>query len=149
MRIDRNKSRAKSNNPSNPNKNVCGLAILRHLRAENLGRYCHTLPDIVYNLRKKYTVRSRMSTLAPRPISGKLRSVGFVRRAIRAHERNSCYPPCHESAQFRHVHGYLVYVNKHVLFLDTNGDTIVDTAPRQKDHRKVKSVYVVYSEVTP
>jgi hypothetical protein len=146
MTIDRNKSRAKSNNPSNPNKNVCGLAILRHLRAENLGRYCHTLPDIVYNLRKKYTVRSRMSTLAPPPISGKLRSVGFIRREIKAHEKK--LSKSYDGLNII-THGYLVYVSSHVLFLDTNGDTIVDTAPRHRDHRKVKSVYVVYSEVTP
>ena len=84
-----------------------------------------------------------MSTLAPRPTSGKLRSVGFVRTQIRAHEKRLA-----KSYDGLNIitHGYLVYVSSHVLFLDTNGDTIVDTAPRKRDHRKVRAVFVVYGD---
>ena len=71
--------------------------------------------------------------------------MGVVRRQIRAHEKKLAQS--YDGLNII-IHGYLVYVSSHVLFLDTNGDTIVDTAPRKRDHRKVRAVYVVYGRMS-
>jgi hypothetical protein len=39
---------------------------------------------------------------------------------------------------------YLVQVPEHVLLLDENGETIIDTAKRRRDARKILSIYAVY-----
>lgn len=39
---------------------------------------------------------------------------------------------------------YVVGVDKHILLLDSTGETIVDTDPRKRDRRVIKKVYAVY-----
>jgi len=39
---------------------------------------------------------------------------------------------------------YMVTVERHCLLLDENGNTIVDTAPRKRDRRKVKAIHAVF-----
>jgi hypothetical protein len=39
---------------------------------------------------------------------------------------------------------YIVRVESHVLLLDSDGKTVVDTAPRKRDRRKVKGILAVW-----
>ena len=119
--------RKKSNNSENPNKNICTLAVVEALGCDAETRYLHRVKDVVYALRKRYTVRSRCSQ-----IRGK--SVGKIRKLCEklANEVDS-----------RTVY-FLVRVEGHVLLLDRTGQTRVDTDPRKRDARKVKDFYIIY-----
>jgi hypothetical protein len=118
-------NRKRSNNSADPNKNICVLAVAKTLGVENESRYFHYTQDLVRAARTKYTVRSRMSYV-------KGCSVGQAR------------PKLAEMVSEVNAIGYIVQVAGHVLFLKPNGKTIIDTAPRLRDKRKVLSVYVVY-----
>jgi hypothetical protein len=74
-----------------------------------------------------WAVRSRKSNL----IKGS-KSVGAVRKAIKGY------------TDYTDDVKYLVHVKGHVLLLDSNGDTIVDTAPRQVDRRRVYNVWAIF-----
>lgn len=39
---------------------------------------------------------------------------------------------------------YLVRIYGHVLLLDQNGETVVDTAPRKRDVREVRKIHAVF-----
>jgi hypothetical protein len=39
---------------------------------------------------------------------------------------------------------YVVMVDHHVLMLDQQGNTIIDTDPRERDARKIHKIYGVY-----
>jgi len=54
--MTRKARREASNNVSNPNKNVCGTAVAKALGCETETRYLHTISDLVYCLRKRFTV---------------------------------------------------------------------------------------------
>ena len=120
-------NRKTSNNSANPNKNICVLAVAKKLGVENDSRYFHYTQDLVKAARTKYTVRSRMSNV-------KGCSVGQARPklALLASEVNAI--------------GFIIQVSGHVLYLKPNGNTVIDTAPRLRDKRKVLSAYVVYAK---
>jgi hypothetical protein len=75
-----------------------------------------------------YNVRSRKSKM-PKGLT-----IGACRKAIDRLDEEAIY---------------LVTVNGsgycHSMLLDSNGQTIVDTAPRRRDRRKVHSIYAVFS----
>jgi hypothetical protein len=75
--------------------------------------------------RNGFAVRSRMSSIP------KGASVGKARAAI---------------AKLKDPAGtlYMTSVSGHLILLDANGQTIVDTAPRKRDARKVYSIYAVW-----
>lgn len=117
--------RAGSNNKVNPNKNICVLAVAKKLGVENESRYFHYTKDLVRAARTKYTVRSRMSYV-------KGCSVGQARLKLA------------EMASEVNAIGFIVQVPGHAMLLKPNGKTWIDTAPKQRDQRKILSVYVVY-----
>ena len=57
----RNRDIKTSNNPSNPNQNACAYAVARHLGVNTSIKYLHRISDLHRAIRKKYTLRSRMS----------------------------------------------------------------------------------------
>ena len=73
--------------------------------------------------RKGYAVRSRKSKM------GKASSVGQIRSKL-AKLGESCH--------------YFVGVAGHVMLLDNQGKTVVDTDPRKRDKRAINRVYAVY-----
>ena len=121
----RAKARAKSNNADNGNKNICALEVAQALGVAQETRYLHTVSDVVYAARKAYTVRSRGSQ-----VNGK--TVGASRAKLI------------ELARDHNTAGFIVRVAGHVLLIDNEGRTVVDTDPRQRDKRKITHCYIVY-----
>ena len=127
--IKRDIHRAKSNNSRNRNKNVCGLAVATALGVQNATRYLHTWGDLQRAIRTTWSFRSVKSALRVKPNET---SVGAMRKAIRNHNPEGT------------LLSYVVMVEGHVLMLNNDGTTAIDTAPRKRDCRKVKAVYGVY-----
>ena len=75
--------------------------------------------------RNGFAVRSRLSKV------GKNKTVGAIRKKL-------------ASLDEPQVKGFVVRVDGHVLVLDRGGNTIVDTAPRLRDKRKVLGVWAVW-----
>ena len=127
--IKRAYHRHRSNNPRNRNKNVCGLAVARALGVHEQTRYLHTWGDLQRAIRTTWSFRSVKSAL--RVTCGET-SVGAMRKAIRKHDADEL------------LVSYVVKVDGHVLLLDKDGSTAIDTDPRKRDCRKVEAVYGVY-----
>lgn len=115
--------RANSNNCSNPNKNVCALAVANALGVANEVRYLHEIGDIKRAAATRFNVRSRKSAL-------KGSTVGAIRKHCTA--QKAC--------------GFIVYVAGHVILLDAWGNTWVDTDPRKNDRRKVLGVWALFDK---
>jgi len=78
--------------------------------------------------RSGFSVRSRFSKLKANE-----RSVGGSRRKLAEVARNE-----------PDLLAFVVRVKGHVLVMDRNGKTVVDTAPRNRDHRKLLKVVAVF-----
>lgn len=130
MSISRAKKRAGSNNPANPNKNVCALAVAQVLRVDDEVRYLHTWGDMLRAVRKLWSMRSVASVVGA---TKRDKSVGAIRGDLMKH-----------AAKNPDVSSYVIRVDGHVLLIDRKGRTLVDTAPRLRDRRKVLNVYGVY-----
>ena len=74
-----------------------------------------------------WAVRSRKSAL----LKG-TKTVGSVRMALSSYE------------DYTDDVMYLVHVSGHVLLLNASGDTIVDTAPRKVDRRRVYNIVAIF-----
>ena len=72
-----------------------------------------------------YGVRSRKSRIS------KNATVGSVRKELA------------KMAETVNVVAYMVVVRGHLMLLSTNGDTIVDTAPRKRDRRKIYAIHAI------
>ncbi len=118
--------RDRSNNHDNPNKNLCGYAVARALGVDDATRYIHTIADLQRAIRSMWSLRSVKTKMGVK--SGKT-TVGAIRKRI---------------AQRGEALAYLVHVEGHVLLLDKDGSTSVDTAPVQRDRRRVLRVQGVY-----
>jgi hypothetical protein len=118
--------RNNSNNPDNPNKNLCGYAVARALGVEDATRYIHTIGDLQRAIRSMWSLRSVKTRMGVK--AGKT-TVGAIRKRI---------------AERGEALAYLVHVEGHVILLDKDGSTAVDTAPLQRDRRKVLRVHGVY-----
>ena len=118
----RQASRNRSNNPDNPNKNICVLRVARMLSVDQEVRYLHTIEDLKRAARSRFSIRSVKSM-------AKADTVGAARQNLNG--QNGAI-------------GYIVWVQGHVLLLNKDGKTIVDTAPRKKDRRKIRGIYGIY-----
>jgi gluconate kinase len=112
----------RSNNESNPNKNICALRVAEALRCDDKVRYLHTIDDLVRATRKVWKVVSRASGLKGKSV-GKIRS---KLQDIAAKDGFFCF---------------ILRVDGHVILTDAQGRTCVDTAPRKADRRRVTHVY--------
>lgn len=126
--VQRKKLCARSNNPDNPRKNVCGLAVAKALGVGDSTLYLHTWHDLERAVRDKWSFRSVATAVKAKQGS----TIGSIRKNIAAH--NAC--------PF-----YVAMVDGHVLLLDNKGKTLIDTAPRSRDKRKIKAIYGVYFPV--
>ena len=127
----RNALRARSNNTSNTNKNVCGLAVATALGVGGATRYLHTRGDMKYAVRTKYSCRSVWSALRAKDNKT---TVAAARKAMAQHDAHGLL-------------AYIVFVDAHVLLLSHTGGVLVDTDPRKVDRRKVREVYGVYAKL--
>lgn len=118
--------RDRSNNPDNPNKNLCGYAVARALGVDDATRYIHTIGDLQRAIRSMWSLRSVKTKMGVK--AGKT-TVGAIRKRI---------------ASKGEALAYLVHVEGHVLLLDRDGSTAVDTSPKQRDRRRVLRVQGVY-----
>lgn len=129
-----------SNNKNNNNQNICLLRIAEQFGVASSKRYLHTLADLVKGVRKysKFTVRSRTSQL-------KGKSLHKARAKLKElTEKEYIFGE-------RKIIGYLVSLAPaskkttagHALFLDADGVTKVDTAPKFQTSG-VRECYIVY-----
>jgi hypothetical protein len=124
--MNRKALRDGSNNPDNPNKNLCGYAVARALGVDEATRYIHTIADLQRAIRSMWSLRSVKTKMG---VKAGRTTVGAIRKRIAAKGE---------------ALAYLVHVEGHVLLLDKDGSTSVDTAPVQRDRRKVLRVQGVY-----
>ena len=148
---------SESNNPDNPNQNMCAQAVAKWLGVAEKVRYLHNVDDLVRAARTKFTVRSRLSEakkLLPKKkltvsqfrkiaqdISDKAYG-GEVRKAEYycpdnhknwIQETRTCYDPA----------AFILRTPNHAIGLDSTGKVVVDTNPRKSDRRTVTHVYMV------
>ena len=124
--VNRQWLRKTSNNPDNPNKNLCGYAVARALGVDEATQYLHTIDDLQRAIRSLWSLRSVKTKMG---VKAGRTTVGAIRKRIAAKGE---------------ALAYLVHVEGHVLLLDRDGTTSVDTAPVQRDRRKVLRVQGVY-----
>ena len=128
--------KADSNNEKNPNQNICALAIAKACRVQDKVRYLHTFGDLKRALRHYFSVRSIMWCANKATRNGKVKkTVGGVRHALRKqlqHDDN--------------LLGIVIMVEGHVLLLGKEGQTIVDTDPRDRDRRPIKAIVGLYKK---
>lgn len=121
---------ANSNNPANPNQNACAYAVAHTLFVHDEVRYLHTWGDMLRAVSTLWSMRSVASAVGA--TTGD-KTVGAIRAALIKH-----------AAKHDDVTSYVVRVDGHVLLISRDGKTMVDTAPRKRDRRKVLNVYGVY-----
>ena len=103
-------------------KTVCNTAVLDALGVAHKARYLHSVTDCVRVLRNNgFLVRSRKSRIKEGS------TVGSVRKQLAKLEPGF----------------FLVRVDKHVILMGYDGKTLVDTAPRKRDRRKITHIYLV------
>jgi hypothetical protein len=125
MTTSRRKFKKKSNNKENPNQNVCANAVANYLGVDFKVRYLHTITDIVRAVRKRWTVRSRKSS-----VKGK--TVGSIRKELE-----------NLDGRFYMIRTQVGRTG-HVILLDKSGKIIIDTAPVKRDKRKFTHLYAIY-----
>lgn len=115
-----------SNNPDNPNKNICALAVAKALQVDSNVRYLHTVCDIVRAAKTRYNVRSK-NTLAGLTVSD-------IRTKL-SELLNSGIDT---------TLAYIVRVDEHAILLSADGETLVDTDPQVTDNRMITHIFEVY-----
>ena len=125
MKTTRKQHKASSNNTRNSNQNICALQVATVMGVNDAVKYLHTDQDMWRALRTKFSVRSVKSSVG--------KTVGGSREKM---------------AQLSEARGniiaYVVIVQEHVLLMNHTGKTVIDTAPRKRDRRAIKSVMAVY-----
>ena len=148
-----------SNNKVNPNQNICAYSVARYFRVADKIKYLHRISDLIRALRKKWTVRSRMSMVKKLLAKKKVPiTVSQIRKVVSEitkieDETKVTYeefldPNEHrswvqETITINDIKGYVLLVEGHVLALSRHGDIVVDTDPRVRDRRKVTMFYMV------
>ena len=120
------------NNKTGKAKTVCSSHVLAYLDIPpSAYHYSNTLETIAGVLRRAggFAVRSRDSACKAKTRP----TVGAVRKCIRSGKMNDP----------KGTH-YAVAVDGHILLLDDKGNTVVDTAPRKADRRKVWAVRAIF-----
>jgi len=111
-------------------KTACTSHVLAALGiCSSTYHYSGTEQQMMTIARRRWSCRSVKSKLGKNP------TVGGSRRKLAAAVR--------EDAS---ILAFVVIVDGHALLLDTTGKTTVDTAPRVRDQRKIRSIYAVRSK---
>ena len=126
-------AKADSNNPHNPNKNICALRVAHVFSCENETRYLHNIHDLTHAIRSKFSVRSVKSL-----VGGAGVTVSQARKKVLNNKQD-------------YIVGYVIRVKGHVLALDAKGKVIADTDPRQRDRRQITHIYgcLLYTSPSP
>lgn len=111
----RREQRKISNNLLNKNKNLCGLAVAKHLNVHKKTKYLHTVEDLEEAIKK-----------------GKWGTVDISSRGYEQKEDKIALVPIgvHKLREQLSTIGfeyYMVHVKGHVILLDSKGETVVDT----------------------
>ena len=108
-------------------KTVCTSSVLAYFGiAPSEYNYSQYIRDINRVLRSKgFSVRSRFSSV----VTKKFKTVGAIRERVKALNVPSG--------------AFYVGVSGHVLVMDREGNTIIDTSPRKRDKRQVLEIYWV------
>jgi hypothetical protein len=115
--------------PGGEGKTVCTSAVLAAFGIDACEYHYSGYLEQRLNILRKFgwSARSRNSKLR------KNESVGATRKLIAQHKWGD--PPGTR---------YMIRVEGHALLLDYDGNTIVDTAPRKRDRRKVLDIRAVF-----
>ena len=125
--FSRDRAIAKSNNPDDPCRNMCGLRVAEYFGTENDTQYLHKMEDLVEGLSKRFIVQAHDIPYA-------LFTVTRAKRVFQA-----------EAKHMYRVLGMVLLVHRHVLLVGKTGKVLVDTDPRKSgDRRKVLKAYIVY-----
>lgn len=124
MATYRKQHRAASNNPINPNQNICAQAVARALGVADNVRHLHTIMDVKRAAGTRFSVRSVKTAAKSKTVGGARKNVASIEDAL----------------------AFIVYVKGHVILLKNDGSTIVDTAPRKRDRRQILSIHGVYAK---
>ena len=136
MTLNRQSLKDRSNNKENPNKNWCGLTVAKALGVADATLYLHTWSDLARAIRTCWSFRSVKTTFKVKPYQT---TVGAVRVRINRKYNMGINRPLTTDPT-----AYVVMVERHVLLLDMEGNTIIDTDPRKRDARKIHKIYGVY-----
>ena len=113
----------KSNNSENNWKNICGLAVAKHLGCENNSLFLHYNSELTGAILCDYNLKG-----------------------LQVEDKN-VYELSEELFYNRYItdssNQYLIFVENHVLLLDFEGNVLVDTAPELFDNRKIISYYLI------
>jgi hypothetical protein len=125
---------ADSNYPENPNMNACTKAVCDALMVTDKVRYLHTLGDCERALKKKYKLVEHTNEFLNKTIS----SIRQDLKAESAHVRTFAY------FVFTYMMENGVEVG-HVILLDKNGKTLVDSMDMHNgyDKRKVSCIHAI------
>jgi hypothetical protein len=109
-------------------KTPCASAVLSYFGASGATYNNRTHKNVWNNTLRRagFGVRSRMSKL------GKAQSVGAARSVIKKISKSD-----------PQIIAFICRVNGHVMVIDRDGQTIVDTASRKRDCRKVIGLWAV------
>lgn len=121
---------AESNNAKNRNKNICALAVAKILGVDGATRYLHTWTDLSRAIRWMWSFRSVKSKVGYERGD----TVGKLRAKLK---KNYGKDP--------KLYLYVAMTDEHVIVLGPKGQTVVDTAPKKRDVRKVWKIYGVYA----
>jgi hypothetical protein len=126
---------ATSNNKTDSNKNICVLAIAKHLGVDQMSTYFHNSLDLIDATKTLHDVSNIIEPV--RVCVGNLPNlIQFVK-----------------IAEIKPLIGAIVHVHKHVILVDSDGYALVDTNPWdkallwpffQKDRRKVLGVTLIF-----
>ena len=119
-------------------KTICSSNVLAYFGIDcSTYHYSACLKQIAAILRRNgWACRSRDSRIKCKIANldnGKNPTIGSVRKAIKARKWGDPARTC-----------YAVCVPGHILLLDWNGNTIVDTDPRSRDRRKVWAIRAIF-----
>jgi len=102
MKKQREKAIKCSNNQQNPGQNICCLEVIKYLRLEHMAGYLHFEDDVLRTVKLRYKVKRKKKLEGKRLI--------FVRISGRNAEK------------------YLITTDNHVLLIDFENYTTIDTA---------------------
>lgn len=119
MKIDRKKLIADSNNPDNPNYNICALDIAQWLGVEDSVKYLHIMPDLLLACRSEYLVSEIKGCAGKTFNSVKKHMSDFV---------GFCY---------------IVLINGHVFLANNLGEVVVDSDEGTGYEESIVKVYAI------
>jgi acyl-ACP thioesterase len=114
--LDREEERKESNNPFNPNKNLCCLAVTNYFGTTKLWKYLHNSGDLIISISKKHNVVDK-DFLVKNLIVEDARKI-LKKNTLKENVR---------------VKGYLLSLPDHTILLNEFGKTIVDVDPEYQD----------------